>query len=64
MSESAKKNPTAQNTIEEPPEYNAENAKNPKPGSDVSIPIRDVSRFAVKSINCFCVNFFFSSTLP
>jgi hypothetical protein len=26
--------PTAQNTIQDPPEYNAENAKNPKEGSD------------------------------
>ncbi len=26
--------PAAQNTIQDPPEYNAENAKNPKEGSD------------------------------
>jgi hypothetical protein len=33
MTENAK-NSAAQNTIEDPPEYNAENAKNPKEGSD------------------------------
>ena len=31
MSENAK-NPAAQNTIEDPPEYNAENARNPQTG--------------------------------
>lgn len=33
MTENAK-TPTAQNTIQDPPEYNAKNAKNPKEGSD------------------------------
>ena len=33
MTENAKTS-AAQNTIEDPPEYNAENAKNPKEGSD------------------------------
>lgn len=33
MTENAK-NPTDQKTIQDPPEYNAENAKNPKEGSD------------------------------
>jgi len=33
MTENAK-NPTAQKTIQDPPEYNAEKAKNPKEGSD------------------------------
>jgi hypothetical protein len=33
MTENAK-SPTAQSTIQDPPEYNAENAKNPKEGSD------------------------------
>jgi hypothetical protein len=33
MTENAK-NPAAQNTIQDPPEYNTENANNPKDGSD------------------------------
>jgi len=33
MTENAK-NPTAQKTIQDPPEYNVENAKNPKEGFD------------------------------
>jgi hypothetical protein len=33
MTENAK-NPAAQKTIQDPPEYNAENAKNPKEASD------------------------------